>query len=288
MRFREALKARAGAADGGAVAGADGDCGGDGGRRSGWWPRRWRAADAGYRFEAAAAGGDDGVLAEPLQRVCAEEPEGALLLPAYEREAVLPNALGKFEDLLVATAKSPAMLMYLDNWESIGPDSLAAGRVAAVQAARSEREDGAEAAEGDQRELCARADGAAYAGRGRRVYAAGCDRGREVLYGMDDRAAVWRAAGCGLGWAAERDAGEFVFDPNRHEPGTKMVLGHVIPEGGMNEGLEVLHILATSPATAHFISKKLAVRFVSDTPPPALVDRMAAAFLKRVGISRRC
>ena len=77
--------------------------------------------------------------------------------------------------------------------------------------------------------------------------------------------------------------GEFVYMPNRHEPGSKAVLGHTIPEGGMNEGLEVLHILATSPATAHFVSQKLAVRFVSDTPPPALVDRMAATFLKSDG-----
>jgi hypothetical protein len=76
---------------------------------------------------------------------------------------------------------------------------------------------------------------------------------------------------------------QFVFEPNRHEPGPKTVLGHVIPEGGMNEGLEVLHILATSPATAKFVSNKLAVRFVSDTPPPALVDRMAATFVRSNG-----
>jgi hypothetical protein len=85
------------------------------------------------------------------------------------------------------------------------------------------------------------------------------------------------------GMEADAQPGEFVFMPNRHEPGSKTVLGHTIPEGGINEGLEVLHILATSPATAHFVSQKLAVRFVSDTPPPALVDRMAATFLKTDG-----
>jgi uncharacterized protein (DUF1800 family) len=74
-----------------------------------------------------------------------------------------------------------------------------------------------------------------------------------------------------------------VFDPKRHEPGSKVVLGHVIAEGGMNEGLEVLHILATSPATAHFISSQLAVRFVSDAPPAVLVNRMAAAYMKSGG-----
>ena len=77
--------------------------------------------------------------------------------------------------------------------------------------------------------------------------------------------------------------GQFVFDASRHEPGDKMVLGHKIKEGGMNEGLEVLHILATSPATAHFVSEKIAERFVSDTPPPAMVDRMAASFLRTNG-----
>ena len=74
-----------------------------------------------------------------------------------------------------------------------------------------------------------------------------------------------------------------VLDASRHEGGTKTVLGVQIKENGYNEGLQVLHMLATSPATAHFISQKLAVRFVSDTPPPALVDRMAQTFLKTDG-----
>ena len=91
---------------------------------------------------------------------------------------------------------------------------------------------------------------------------------------MDDCAAVCGWRGAGEVWP-EGTQGEFVFDRRRHEPGSKAVLGHAIPESGMNEGLEVLHILATSPATAHFISQELAVRFVSDAPPPALVDRMA-------------
>src|ERR1039457_2225849 len=76
---------------------------------------------------------------------------------------------------------------------------------------------------------------------------------------------------------------QFQFEERRHEPGTKTVLGKTIKENGMNEGLEVLHMLATSPATAKFISTKLAVRFVSDDPPAALVDRMAQAFLASDG-----
>jgi uncharacterized protein (DUF1800 family) len=87
------------------------------------------------------------------------------------------------------------------------------------------------------------------------------------------------------GWTINQPArgGEFQFDERRHEPGTKTVLGTTIKENGMNEGLEVLHMLATSPATAKFISTKLAVRFVSDDPPPALVDRMAQSFLSSDG-----
>ena len=82
------------------------------------------------------------------------------------------------------------------------------------------------------------------------------------------------------GWTIDRPlrGGEFQFEERRHEPGSKAVLGTTINENGMNEGLRVLHMLATSPATAQFISNKLAVRFVSDTPPQALVDRMAKSF----------
>jgi hypothetical protein len=96
---------------------------------------------------------------------------------------------------------------------------------------------------------------------------------------------VIEVAKCFTGWTIDKPAqgGGAMFDENRHEPGTKIVLGHKIKENGQKEGLEVLHILATSPATAHFISQKLAVRFVSDDPPPALVNRMAAAFLKSDG-----
>jgi hypothetical protein len=89
------------------------------------------------------------------------------------------------------------------------------------------------------------------------------------------------------GWTLDKPfqagGGEPIFDPERHEGGTKVVLGHEIKSGGQKEGLEVLHILATSPATAKFISTKLAVRFVSDDPSPVLIDQMAATFLKTNG-----
>jgi len=222
-------------------------------------------------------------------------------LPAYQNQVVLPRALGKFEDLLVATAKSPAMLMYLDNWQSIGPDSLAAKRVGQFQQARPN---------GQLAQALPKGINENYARELMELHTLGVGGG----YTQKD---VIEVAKCFTGWTIERPyqgvgqqrpgfqrpnargpfgfggqqpqpqdmaaPGEFVYMPNRHEPGSKTVLGHVIPEGGMNEGLEVLHILATSPATAHFVSQKLAVRFVSDTPPAALVDRMAATFLKTDG-----
>jgi uncharacterized protein (DUF1800 family) len=192
------------------------------------------------------------------------------LIPAYERETILPHALGKFEDLLVATAESPAMQVYLDNWQSIGPESQAAqdgGRAAALA-------------------------------RNPQVKAALKDRGLNENYARElmelhtlgvnggyTQADVIQVAKVFTGWGIEQPVrgAAFQFDERKHEPDTKTVLGKTIKENGMKEGLEVLHMLATSPATAKFISTKLAVRFVSDDPPPALVDRMTQAYLKSDG-----
>jgi uncharacterized protein (DUF1800 family) len=99
------------------------------------------------------------------------------------------------------------------------------------------------------------------------------------------QADVTQVAKVFTGWTVEQPlrGGGFQFEERRHEPGSKTLMGKTIHEGGEREGLEVLHMLATSPATAKFISNKLAVRFVSDTPPQALVDRMANAFLASDG-----
>ncbi len=197
------------------------------------------------------------------------------LLPAYEQETVLPHALGRFEDLLVAVAQSPAMLMYLDNWTSIGPDSTvglranrpagrpAAGPVSGGAVAKAAAPKGIN--ENYARELL-------------ELHTLGVNGG----YTQRD---VEEVAKCFTGWTIEKPAedGSFRFDAKRHEPGPKLVLGHVIPEGGEDEGLAVLHLLASSPATARLVSLQLAERFVSDTPPPALVDRMATAYLKSDG-----
>ena len=193
------------------------------------------------------------------------------LLASYEHDAVLPNALGRFEDLLVANAKSPAMLLYLDNAQSIGPNSRAASRGKRI----SQAAPGSKIAQALPKGLNEN-----YGRELMELHTLGVNGG----YTQKD---VIEVAKCFTGWTIDRPnqggSGDFVFEENRHEPGPKTVLGHTIPEGGVNEGLQVLHILATSPATAHFVSNKLAVRFVSDTPPPALVNRMAATFLRTDG-----
>jgi len=204
------------------------------------------------------------------------------LIPAYERDVIRPHALGKFEDLLVDTAESPAMLMYLDNWQSIGPNSMAArnaGRFAG------------QARPGQGRGPFG---GRPTVAQNPQVQAALKDRGLNENYGRElmelhtlgvnggyTQADVTQVAKVFTGWTIDQPfrAGGFQFDERRHEPGSKTVLGQTIKENGMNEGLQVLHMLANSPATAHFISNKLAIRFVSDNPSPALVDQMAQAFL---------
>ncbi|MDE1178402.1 MAG: DUF1800 domain-containing protein [Edaphobacter sp.] len=186
------------------------------------------------------------------------------LLTAYERDAIRLHALGRFEDLLVATAKSPAMLEYLDNAQSLGPNSPVALRNARGQRAGPNRPRPQGVNENYARELM-------------ELHTLGVNGG----YTQADVTAVARVF---TGWTVEpQRGGEFSFDARRHEPGPKTVMGKTIPAGGEDEGLQVLHQLAASPATARFISNKLAVRFVSDTPSPALVDRMTKAYLKSDG-----
>ncbi len=198
-----------------------------------------------------------------------------LLLSSYEQETIRPRALGKFEDLLVATAKSPAMLFYLDNWDSVGPDSMQALGMPAHPYARYRYPPRGPRPNGNRRNLGLNEN-----------------YGRELLelhtlsvnggYSQRD---VTETAKVFTGWTIDKPflGGGFEFDPRKHEPGPKFVLGHRIKPKGEGEGLELLHRLATSPQTAHFISLKLAERFVSDDPPPALVDRMAKTFLKKKG-----
>jgi len=197
-----------------------------------------------------------------------------LMLANYEQDVIRPRAMGKFEDLLVATAKSPAMLFYLDNWLSVGPASMKGLGITAGPRGRY-----------------------GYPPRppkknGKQNSGLNENYGRELLelhtlsvnggYSQRD---VTEAAKVFTGWTIDKpnDGGGFKYDPNMHEPGPKFFLGHRIKPKGEGEGLELLHRLATSPQTAHFISLKLAQRFVSDDPPQELVDRMAKTFLKKKG-----
>ncbi len=177
------------------------------------------------------------------------------LVPAYERDAIRPHVFGKFYDLLLATAENPAMLFYLDNWQSVAPGSDAPNRK--IKRGLNENYG---------RELL-------------ELHTLGVDGG----YTQKD---VIEVARCFTGWTIARPAkgGSFEYRDKFHDKGQKIVLGHTISAGGgMNDGLKVLNILAHEPATAHFISLKLAQRFVADNPPPALVNRMTQAFLKTDG-----
>ncbi len=202
-----------------------------------------------------------------------------LLLTNYEQQTIRPHALGKFEDLLVATAKSPAMLFYLDNWLSVGPESMQAQGIPARPMGYGPY--------GRPRRIPPNANA-------RRKQNAGLNEnyGRELLelhtlsvnggYSQRD---VTEVAKVFTGWTIEKpfEGMGFRYEPRMHEPGPKFVLGHRIKSKGEDEGREVLHLLATSPQTAHFISLKLAQRFVSDDPPAALVDSMAKTFEKKKG-----
>jgi uncharacterized protein (DUF1800 family) len=201
-----------------------------------------------------------------------------LLLTNYEQETIRPRALGKFEDLLVATAKSPAMLFYLDNWLSVGPDSMQAVGMPARPGRRGPYR---YPPYGQNPNAKRKANNGLNENYGRELL----ELHTLSVNGGYTQRDVTEVAKVFTGWTLEKpeDGMGFKYDPRKHEPGPKFVLGHKIKPNGEDEGREVLHMLATSPKTAHFISLKLAERFVSDDPPPALVDRMAKTFQKKKG-----
>ena len=207
------------------------------------------------------------------------------LLPAFERETIRHNALGHFETLLTAVASSPAMLVYLDNAQSIGPDSQAAGRPKRGPATLPNGKPKPPAADRGLNEN--------YARELLELHTLGvrCEASKD--HTPTDRscgkgytqADVTEVAKVLTGWTVDRPAlGSLaIYDERRHQPGDKHVLGTTIVGNGDREGLQLLHLLATSPATARFISTRLAIRFVSDTPPSALIDRMTASWLRSDG-----
>jgi uncharacterized protein (DUF1800 family) len=215
------------------------------------------------------------------------------LVTAYERDVIRPHVLGKFKDLLIATAQSPAMLFYLDNWQSEGPNSDAAlGRPAHPPApprpyARrpwpyppmpQQRPPQQQQPNAQNQQKVRSGLNENYARELMELHTLGVNGG----YTQKDVTEVARVF---TGWTIDEPqrGGGFIFRPRLHEPGTKTVLGHPIKENGESEGLQVLNLLAHQPATARFISTELAQRFVSDNPPPTLIDAMAKTFLKTDG-----
>ena len=175
--------------------------------------------------------------------------------PTYERDAIRAHALGKFSDLLLATAQHPAMLWYLDNWSSIGPDSQAAGH-AKKQRGLNEN----------------------YGREVMELHTVGVDGG----YTQAD---VTNLSKILTGWTIDQpqQGGGFVFDPRKHEPGTIHWFDQNMRDDGYVEGQRALEWLAAQPQTAHHVCFELAQRFVADDPPPALVDRMAKTWMATGG-----
>jgi len=205
------------------------------------------------------------------------------LLTSFEQEAIRPNALGRFDELLAATAQSPAMLFYLDNWLSVAPDApsgnfpqrrrpnpFAFGPGTASEARR-------QAPTAQRRGLNEN-----YARELMELHTLGVDGG----YTQHD---VREVARCFTGWTIDRpqQGGGFIFRPRWHDYGEKVVLGRKIKAGhGVEDGMEVLSLLAAHPSTAQFISRKLCRHFIADEPPASVVNRAAHTFSKTQGDTR--
>jgi uncharacterized protein (DUF1800 family) len=197
-----------------------------------------------------------------------------VFITEYQREAIRPHVLGRFRDLLGATAKSPAMLFYLDNARSADPrfakdvESRLGRRGRGSQAEQLRKNIPTGINENYARELM-------------ELHTLGVDGG----YTQQDVVNVARAfTGWTIAGPRKADAGRFLFNPRMHDPGEKLVLGHRIKAGGgIEDGEQVLDILASHPSTATFISTALARRFVADTPPASVVDRAAAVFRQTGG-----
>jgi len=185
------------------------------------------------------------------------------LLPSYIEETIRPRALGRFEDLLIATARSPAMLFYLDNAQSVAPGSSPLGPLSALRRGGTGVRRGIN--ENYARELM-------------ELHTLGVDGG----YTQQD---VINVARIFTGWSIERpDRGAgFVFHDWAHDQGDKVVLGQKFKSDGEDEGIRLLKFLANQHATMHHVSAKLCARFVADEPPDGCVDAAVAAWQKTHG-----
>ncbi|MCD0489760.1 DUF1800 domain-containing protein [Pedobacter sp. MC2016-14] len=205
-------------------------------------------------------------------------------IPAYERDVIRPNVTGKFENLLLATAKSPAMLLYLDNYTSTGSPTPANGK------RQTSKKSGLN--ENYAREVMELhtlgVDGgytqndvteAAKVLTGWTLYPAG-----QFGYGLALKGQLEKLGEAKMEERGYVHEGDFLFVPTRHDDSNKQVLNTKFNgSGGYQEGMQLFNLLANHPATANFITRKLAIRFVSDQPAPALLDKMEKTFIKTSG-----
>jgi uncharacterized protein (DUF1800 family) len=195
--------------------------------------------------------------------VSATKLASSVLVGPFEREAIRPYVFGRFEDMLIAASTHAGMMTYLDQIQSIGPESAAARILSRRQAGK--RKPGLN--ENLAREIL-------------ELHTLGVGSG----YSQTDVTEFARAlTGFSLGRREDERAGQFVFRAGAHEPGARTILGRKYPEGGIDQGLAVLKALAADPRTARHVCTKLARHFVSDTPPPQLVDRLTAQWLESSG-----
>ncbi|OLB77509.1 MAG: hypothetical protein AUI16_06025 [Alphaproteobacteria bacterium 13_2_20CM_2_64_7] len=225
-------------------------------------PQQIYLAEAKARIQAAL-GAEIGFLERLVwfwsNHFCVSADKGNVrqICGAYEREVIRANVLGRFSDMLLAAESHPAMLIYLDNARSIGPDSIAG-----LRQKRGLNENLA-------REIL-------------ELHTLGV----RTVYTQED---VTRFANVITGWTFvpfRQDpvrGGEFEFNPRMHQPGAQTVIGRSYPDAGMQQGRDVLAALARHPATAKHVAAKLARHFVADEPPPALVERLAKRFLATQG-----
>jgi uncharacterized protein (DUF1800 family) len=235
----------------------------------------------------------------------------APFIPAYERDVIRPNVTAKFYDLLLATAQSPAMLYYLDNFTSAGKNAKTEQQQAMFEKRQEQRVANMDANSPEAKQMEKRLQkrkeqglNENYAREVMELHTLGVDGGytqKDVteaarvltgwtVYPMEDGPAsqvkniINRIGENNLEKAGFVHKGDFLFAMNRHDDSAKTVLGKTFSaSGGFDEGLQLLNMLAHHPSTAKFISKKLAVRFVSDNPPQSLIDKMAQTFLKKDG-----
>jgi uncharacterized protein (DUF1800 family) len=222
---------------------------------------------------------------------------------SYERDVIRPNVFGKFEDLLLATAKSPAMLTYLDNFKSSVNEENASPLQKKIAERREEMINSEMQklnANGKEKKPKMQGLNENYAREIMELHTLGVDGG----YTQTD---VTQAARILTGWTLNPEVeynvkvkrkpneqrmnqmgfvqeGDFLFAANKHDNGEKKVLGVSFPAGGgYEEGVKLIHLLATHISTAKFICRKLAIRFVNDNPPQSLVDKMTKTFLEKEG-----